>query len=162
MRRQSLELSLTFGPAFQRESDAEFEQTSQCPTVSPSLTWPDGRILATYTVPPHHDRVALVTPLISGGSLAGVLDFRESSPASDRKRGKRSEEPVGGLEEDEIKCVTRQVVDGLAYLHEQGFLHVRMAVNQTDFPERSQSSQSTDQLGWVDPLGGSRSRGRHQ
>jgi serine/threonine-protein kinase OSR1/STK39 len=92
---------------------------------------PDSSILATYTVPPHHDRVALVTPLISGGSLAGVLDFRESSPASERRRGKRSEEPIRGLDEEEIKCVTRQVIDGLAYLHEQGFLHVGITIRHS-------------------------------
>lgn len=31
----------------------------------------------------------------------------------------------GGLGEDEIKAIAKQVLDGLVYLHANGFLHVR-------------------------------------
>lgn len=67
---------------------------------------------------------------MAGGSLAGILDYRGSSmELKSKRKGKGSETLFGGLDEDEIKCVTRQVVNGLAYLHEQGFLHVRTLIS---------------------------------
>ncbi|KAL1409831.1 hypothetical protein Q8F55_003830 [Vanrija albida] len=73
------------------------------------------RVLATFTLPPDHTRVAIVTPLIEGGSLAGVLEWRIRNAAGTRH--------TGALDEDETKAVIRQVVDGLVYLHANGFLH---------------------------------------
>lgn len=82
------------------------------------LTHP--RVLATFTLPPDHTRVAIVTPLIEGGSLAGVLEWRRgNSAASGTSRST-------ALDEDETKAVIRQVIDGLVYLHANGFLHVRV------------------------------------
>lgn len=93
------------------------------------------RILAAFTLPPDHQRIAIVTPLILGGSLAGILDWRaglasnldEKPSLGSRLGSKRVEthEEVGKLEEEEIKAVSKQVVEGLAYLHRRGFLHVR-------------------------------------
>lgn len=95
------------------------------------------RILSAFTLPPDHHRIAIVTPLISGGSLAGILDWRSrlaSTPKPTHRfprfgQNKRSEEnegigSKGKLEEEEIKAVIKQVLDGLVYLHERGFLHV--------------------------------------
>lgn len=76
-------------------------------------------MLATFTLPPDHARVAIVTPLIDGGSLAGILDYRACSPSKCRSPG------TPGFNEDEIKAVIKQVLDGLVYLHANGFLHVR-------------------------------------
>ncbi|KAL7422323.1 hypothetical protein Q5752_002969 [Cryptotrichosporon argae] len=86
------------------------------------------RVLATFVLPPDHARVAIVTPLIAGGSLAGILDWRARSAAGPAKRHfgrgrQRGVTGVKGLSEDETKAVARQVLDGLAYLHENGFLH---------------------------------------
>ncbi|BEI79602.1 hypothetical protein CcaverHIS002_0101310 [Cutaneotrichosporon cavernicola] len=75
------------------------------------------RVLATFTLPPDHARVAIVTPLIHGGSLAGILDWRACTPSKRRPAG------AHGFDEDEIKAITKQVLDGLAYLHQNGFLH---------------------------------------
>jgi serine/threonine protein kinase len=77
-------------------------------------------VLATFTLPPDHSRVAIVTPLIHGGSPAGILDWRARTP-SKRRAGH-------GFDEDEIKAITKQVLEGLAYLHQNGFLHVSCAV----------------------------------
>lgn len=94
-------------------------------------------ILATFTLPPDHRRIAIVTPIISGGSLAGILEWR-SRLAGDPKSGigvfggfklghKRYDGDLqGGLDEEEIKGVVKQVLEGLAYLHGNGFLHVSL------------------------------------
>nr|XP_019008065.1 STE/STE20/FRAY protein kinase [Kwoniella pini CBS 10737]OCF46846.1 STE/STE20/FRAY protein kinase [Kwoniella pini CBS 10737] len=95
------------------------------------------RILSTFTLPPDHQRICLVTPLIPGGSLAGILKWRSrlvTSPKHHRlpfRRGpkKRQDaedegnEQKGRLDEEEIKCIAKQVLDGLGYLHQNGFLH---------------------------------------
>ncbi|CAK9786559.1 kinase-like protein [Cutaneotrichosporon oleaginosum] len=75
------------------------------------------RVLATFTLPPDHARVAIVTPLIHGGSLAGILDWRACTPSKRRPAGSH------GFNEDEVKAITKQVLDGLTYLHQNGFLH---------------------------------------
>ncbi|GMK54422.1 hypothetical protein CspeluHIS016_0110080 [Cutaneotrichosporon spelunceum] len=75
------------------------------------------RVLATFTLPPDHARVAIVTPLIHGGSLAGILDWRAGTPSKRRRAG------ANGFDEDEIKAIAKQVLDGLGYLHQNGFLH---------------------------------------
>ncbi|WVQ85839.1 hypothetical protein IAT38_008007 [Cryptococcus sp. DSM 104549] len=93
------------------------------------------RILATFTLPPDNQRIALVTPLVAGGSLAGILDWRArlaSTPKTQhffrvghRKKHDDEDETTGrgGLEEEEVKAVAKQVLEGLRYLHENGFLH---------------------------------------
>ncbi|AFR92913.2 STE/STE20 protein kinase [Cryptococcus neoformans C23] len=91
------------------------------------------RILATFTLPPDCQRIALVTPLISGGSLAGILDWRSRLATTPKNNHvfkfnighKRKEEDHGhaGLEEEEIKTIIKQVLEGLKYLHEKGYLH---------------------------------------
>ncbi|ORY29657.1 kinase-like domain-containing protein [Naematelia encephala] len=92
------------------------------------------RILATFTLPPDHKRVAIVTPLIPGGSLAGILEWRRRLSGTPklghfgglRKFGRKHEvdaEENKGLTEEEVKAIVRQVVEGLEYLHAEGFLH---------------------------------------
>ncbi|WVF67916.1 hypothetical protein IAT40_002678 [Kwoniella sp. CBS 6097] len=98
------------------------------------------RILSTFTLPPDHARIAIVTPLISGGSLAGLMDWRSrltTTPKThhfpvfrvghrrkdDGEDGYGDESNKGRLDEEEIKCVVRQVLEGLMYLHTNGFLH---------------------------------------
>ncbi|WVR08610.1 hypothetical protein IAU60_005665 [Kwoniella sp. DSM 27419] len=96
------------------------------------------RILSTFTLPPDHTRIAIVTPLIPGGSLAGILDWRSrliTTPKSTHfpsfrlgHRKKEEEEldqgkAKGKLDEEEVKAVVKLVLDGLVYLHENGFLH---------------------------------------
>ncbi|EJT47946.1 hypothetical protein A1Q1_03181 [Trichosporon asahii var. asahii CBS 2479] len=71
------------------------------------------RVLATFTLPPDHARVAIVTPLIEGGSLLSILEWRARTP----KRGRIA------LDEEEVKAVVKQVLEGMAYLHANGFLH---------------------------------------
>lgn len=71
-------------------------------------------MLATFTLPPDHARVAIVTPLIEGGSLLSILEWRARTP----KRGRIA------LDEEEVKAVVKQVLEGMAYLHANGFLHV--------------------------------------
>lgn len=73
-----------------------------------------------------------MTPLIEGGSLAGILEWRAGSAApgsgsgsGHSRRRRRHAAPDGALDEDETKAVVIQVLDGLAYLHANGFLHVR-------------------------------------
>jgi serine/threonine protein kinase len=95
-------------------------------------------VLATFTLPPDHHRIAIVTPLISGGSLAGILQWRSKLAAEPShsglgrfRFGRKAEvedEPVGRLDEEEIKAVVKQVLEGLGYLHQRGFLHVRRAL----------------------------------
>ena len=98
------------------------------------------RILATFTLPPDHHRIALVTPLVSGGSLSGILEWRTRlsvTPKTHRNFprfniGKKNEDlddeaEIGKLDEEEIKAVTKQVLEGLAYLHHRGFLHVSLS-----------------------------------
>lgn len=82
-----------------------------------------------------------MTPLVAGGSLAGILDWRrrlsdtpkQSHRFSRLHLGGRAHddgdgsEPAGNLEEDEIKAVTKQVLEGLHYLHDNGYLHVSAA-----------------------------------
>jgi len=92
-------------------------------------------ILATFTLPPDYRRIALVTPLVAGGSLAGILDWRSRLATSPqhhhlprfgirKKHDEEAEPPTGSLEEEEIKAVVKQVLEGLAYLHARGFIHV--------------------------------------
>ncbi|GFZ48195.1 hypothetical protein JCM24511_05943 [Saitozyma sp. JCM 24511] len=94
------------------------------------------RVLATFTLPPDHHRIAIVTPLVSGGSLSGILNWRSrlADVPNHRHRfrfgRKKSEDEVaeagtglGRLDEEEIKGVMKQVLEGLVYLHERGFLH---------------------------------------
>ncbi|OCF45662.1 STE/STE20/FRAY protein kinase [Kwoniella heveanensis CBS 569] len=98
------------------------------------------RILSTFTLPPDHARIAIVTPLIPGGSLAGLMDWRSrliTTPKTHhfpvfrlahRKRDDEEDEygsgsSQGRLQEEEIKCVVKQVLEGLSYLHANGFLH---------------------------------------
>nr|XP_018259722.1 STE/STE20/FRAY protein kinase [Kwoniella dejecticola CBS 10117]OBR81880.1 STE/STE20/FRAY protein kinase [Kwoniella dejecticola CBS 10117] len=97
------------------------------------------RILSTFTLPPDHHRICLVTPLIPGGSLAGIMNWRSrlsTSPRNHRlgfrlgrtkrREGEDVDEEVdqnGRLNEEEVKSVTKQVLDGLGYLHQNGFLH---------------------------------------
>ncbi|ODN99409.1 STE/STE20/FRAY protein kinase [Cryptococcus wingfieldii CBS 7118] len=91
------------------------------------------RIVTTFTLPPDHLRLALVTPLISGGSIAGILDWRSrlATPTKNRsnfkfgkKRDLDTERPdAGGLEEEEVKGIVKQVLEGLAYFHERGYIH---------------------------------------
>lgn len=85
-----------------------------------ALTAADVSVLATFTLPPDHSRVAIVTPLIAGGSLAGILEWRSRS---------RRE---AALTEDETKAVITQVLAGLVYLHANGFLHVSVVTLYTD------------------------------
>ena len=97
------------------------------------------RILATFTLPPDHRRIALVTPLVAGGSLAGVLDWRSRLATTPkhhhasrfglrRRHDEEYEAPKGTLAEEEIKAIVKQVLDGLVYLHAGGFIHVRRRV----------------------------------
>jgi serine/threonine protein kinase len=88
-------------------------------------------VIATFTLPPDHSRVAIVTPLIEGGSLLGVLEWRAGSPPTRRSR-RDGDTPIGALSEDEVKAVVRQVLEGLAYLHNHGFLHVSHESNNSD------------------------------
>ncbi|WWC92176.1 uncharacterized protein L201_007130 [Kwoniella dendrophila CBS 6074] len=98
------------------------------------------RILATFTLPPDNHRICLVTPFIPGGSLAGILSWRSrlnttpkthhfpSFRIGNRKRKDDDDDldedsNKGRLDEEEIKCVTKQVLEGLGYLHQNGFLH---------------------------------------
>ncbi|WWC98691.1 hypothetical protein V866_005584 [Kwoniella sp. B9012] len=99
------------------------------------------RILSTFTLPPDHHRICLVTPFIPGGSLSGILSWRSrliTTPKTHHfpsfRLGHRKskhhdedddndEEEKGRLDEEEIKCVTKQVLEGLGYLHTNGFLH---------------------------------------
>lgn len=100
------------------------------------------RVLATFTLPPDHRRIAIVTPLISGGSLLGILEWRSrlASPSifgrrsslpfpsfnfpSQRKKEETLVERSGCLTEEEVKAVVKQVLEGLVYLHNRGYLHV--------------------------------------
>lgn len=95
----------------------------------------DRSILAAFTLPPDYRRVALVTPLIHGGSLAGILDWRSRLADTPKHRArfplphlKREHDsptlPRGVLSEEEIKAVVKQVLEGLRYLHERGYIHV--------------------------------------
>ncbi|KAK6906736.1 hypothetical protein I203_100723 [Kwoniella mangroviensis CBS 8507] len=101
------------------------------------------RILSTFTLPPDHHRICLVTPFIPGGSLSGILSWRsrlittpkthhfpsfrlghrKSKHHDDNDNDDNDEEDKGRLDEEEIKCVTKQVLEGLGYLHTNGFLH---------------------------------------
>jgi serine/threonine protein kinase len=99
-------------------------------------------ILAAFTLPADHRRIAFVTPLIHGGSLAGLLDWRsrladtpkhahDSKFHLPRLHARTHERdqgvkilPRGVLSEEEIKAVVRQVLEGLRYLHERGYIHV--------------------------------------
>ncbi|ORX41094.1 kinase-like domain-containing protein [Kockovaella imperatae] len=94
------------------------------------------RILATFTLPPDHRRIAIVTPLVDGGSLSGILEWRTrlctTSKAHRRlgrfgmggmQNGEADEQSQGSLDEEEIKAVVKQVLAGLNYLHRNGFLH---------------------------------------
>ncbi|WVQ95479.1 hypothetical protein IAU59_002576 [Kwoniella sp. CBS 9459] len=98
------------------------------------------RILSTFTLPPDHARIAIVTPLISGGSLAGLMDWRSrliTTPKThhfpvfrlSHRKKEDEDDDLGGadvkgnLDEEEIKCVVKQVLGGLTYLHANGFLH---------------------------------------
>lgn len=93
-------------------------------------------------MPPDHRRIAFVTPLVRGGSLSGVLDWRSRladtpkhahtarfqlprlhSQNQDENDGSPAL-PRGVLSEEEIKAVVKQVLDGLQYLHERGYIHV--------------------------------------
>ncbi|KAK4687707.1 hypothetical protein P7C73_g2412, partial [Tremellales sp. Uapishka_1] len=92
-----------------------------------SLLWSlVSRILAAFTLPPDHSRIAIVTPFISGGSLAGIIAWRSglaSTPRGNRFFGHGKTKEDRGLEEEEIKAVAKQVVEGLVYMHARGFLH---------------------------------------
>lgn len=79
-------------------------------------------MLATFTLPPDHSRVAIVTPLIGGGSLASILEWRSTARPSRKRR--KSNVNGSALAEDEVKAVVRQILEGLVYLHANGFLHV--------------------------------------
>ncbi|RXK40661.1 STE/STE20/FRAY protein kinase [Tremella mesenterica] len=85
------------------------------------------RILAAFTLPPDHRRIAIVTPLITGGSLAGILSWRGRSTRTTRggflHLGKKEDVVEGNMGEEEVKATVKQVIDGLIYLHEQGYLH---------------------------------------
>ena len=92
------------------------------------------RILTAFALPPDNQRVAIVTPLISGGSLAGILEWRAGlAPPSEphhvlkfRRRAQEQQdgsENHGTLDEEEIKAVVKQALEGMVYLHSRGFLH---------------------------------------
>jgi serine/threonine-protein kinase OSR1/STK39 len=95
------------------------------------------RIYSAFTVPPEHSEVAIVTPLVSGGSLLSLMAWRKSLPADEvpnglfrsmSGRGRPTQDlslSRGRLTEEEIKATLKQVVCGLGYLHGQGIIHVR-------------------------------------
>lgn len=140
---QGIELASGYRPAVQRSEDAGLEPAPQHSSVGvlqslvTILKVGIRRILATFTLPPDHRRIAIVTPLIAGGSLAGILDWRSRlTPSLERQRfprfhlGARRVDAVqdnGKLGEEEIKAVVKQALEGLVYLHGRGFLHVSMA-----------------------------------
>lgn len=66
------------------------------------------RLLAAFT---DGERVAIVAPLVSQGSLADVL-----------KRNGR----LNGITEQEAKAVVKQVLEGLSYLHRSGVIHASL------------------------------------
>ena len=99
--------------------------------------------MATFTLPPDHQRIAIVTPLIEGGSLAGILNWRTRITTTPRSHGRFSKlglgrksaedddlEHAGRLDEEEIKAVTKQVLEGLTYLHVNGFLHASQRLHR--------------------------------
>jgi serine/threonine protein kinase len=117
-------------------------------SLVPTRSFRTHRVLATFTLPPDHHRIAIVTPLVSGGSLSGILNWRSRlADVPNHRHGrfrfgrKKSEEEfaeggtgLGRLDEEEIKGVMKQVLEGLVYLHERGFLHVSETI-RTVFPE---------------------------
>jgi serine/threonine-protein kinase OSR1/STK39 len=120
------------------------------------------RILATFALPPDHARVAIVTPYISGGSLRGILDWRSrlSSLAEDDQKSfslsglvfrrtsaaaanaNSNDQRRGKLSEEEAKAVVKQVTEGLAYLHDRGFLHVSTCICARQLRTRLRLSNS--------------------
>ena len=75
-----------------------------------------------------------MTPFIAGGSLAGILNWRARlavTPGPSRsfrlnlgRKKEESEDSTGSLAEEEIKAVVKQVLAGLVYLHDRGYIHV--------------------------------------
>ncbi|RSH85197.1 hypothetical protein EHS25_005004 [Saitozyma podzolica] len=138
------------------------------------------RVLATFTLPPDHHRIAIVTPLVSGGSLSGILNWRSrlADVPNHRHRfrfgRKKSEDEsaecetgLGRLDEEEIKGVMKQVLEGLVYLHERGFLHKHPshgvilddAYPELELAERSQGWQHPRLCRRDSPTRGPRRRG---
>lgn len=62
---------------------------------------------------------------------------------------------VGRLDEEEVKAVTKQVLSGLGYLHNQGIIHVRSIFKfgciQLSCTERYQSRQHPSGRGRSNP-----------
>ncbi|WRT70607.1 uncharacterized protein IL334_007605 [Kwoniella shivajii] len=77
------------------------------------------RILSTFTLPPDHVRICLITPN-DPRRFIGRLGNRRRDEEDDADV---DEADKGRLEEEEIKAVTKQVLEGLGYLHQNGFLH---------------------------------------
>lgn len=94
------------------------------------------RIYSAFTVPPEHSQVAIVTPLIAGGSLLSLMAWRKSLSSdvatsglfrSMSGRGRQTQNislSRGRLTEEEVRVVLKQVLCGLGYLHSQGIIHV--------------------------------------
>lgn len=111
-------------PAFQRAAvSGTSGSLATCLAFVPNQLTPYSSVLATFTLPPDHARVAIVTPLVPGGSLAGILEWRNRHPPR-RAAGNALQGLANGLSEDETRAVIKQVLDGLVYLHANGFLHV--------------------------------------